>query len=104
MKAKNFKYQTSIYAKDQPEYLPLPAIKIEGSEGYVVFCMGLSFWERIRILFLGEVWVSLMTFNKPLTPSFLSTKRKECFSHPDDDINKWQRFINLGAIIYLTKN
>ena len=80
MKALKFKDQNTVFAEDQPEYTPLPALKIEGNEGHVVFCMGLSFWERIRVLFLGKIWVSLMTFNKPLTPSFFSTNKKNCYS------------------------
>ena len=91
MKAKEFKYQNTVFAEGQPEYTPLPALKLEGKEGHVIFCMGLTFWERIRVLFLGKIWVSLMTFNKPLTPSYFSTKRKNVFSHPDDNKSVMQK-------------
>ncbi len=103
MKAKEFKHQNVVFAENQPEYTPLPALKIKTKRGEVIFCMGLSFWERIRVLFIGEIWVSLLIFNQPLTPSFHSTKRKEVFYHPDDDINKFRRFIDLGAIIYFNQ-
>ena len=37
------------------------------------------------MLVFGRVWLSLMSFNKPLTPSFLAVNRKEVYSHPDDE-------------------
>ena len=80
MKPIKFKYQNSTYAEDQPEYSPLPTLKIKGEEGYVVSCWSLSFKERIKVLFTGKVWLSLMTFNKPLTPSFMSVDRDDVFS------------------------
>ncbi len=103
MKAKTFKHQNVVFAEDQPEYTPLPALKIKSKQGEVIFCMGLSFYERMRVLFFGEIWVSLLMFNQPLTPSFLSTNRKEVFYHSDDDINKFRRFIDLGAIVYFNQ-
>lgn len=103
MKAKEFKHQNVVFAKDQQEYLPLPALKIGDENGNVVFCMGMSFRERLKVLFTGKVWVNLLTFNKPLTPSFLSVNRKDVFSIPFDSIpfeEKYRLFINLGWIIY----
>jgi len=84
MKPINFKHQNIIYAKDQPQYQPLPALKIKSENGEVIFCWNLSFKERIRVLFLGKIWLQLLTFNKPLTPSYLTTNRKELYTHPDD--------------------
>lgn len=75
MKPVKFKEQTCIYAKDQDEYGNLPVRKYE--DGRCVSCWKLSFWERIRILFIGKIWLSLHSFNKPLTPSFMTTKKKE---------------------------
>lgn len=77
MKPKDFKEVNVTFAKDQSQYNPLPAFKNKSNEGEVIFCMGLSFTERIRVLFNGEIWVSLMTFNKPLTPSYHSTQKKD---------------------------
>jgi len=84
MKPVKFKYQNTVFAKDQPEYQPLPALKIEGPEGHVISCWGLSFKERIKVLLFGRIWVCLMSFNKPLMPIYLATNRKEVFSHSDD--------------------
>ena len=77
MKPKKFKECNVTFAENQPEYLPLPAYKDNGKEGYVITCWALSFRERLRILFKGEVWLNLLTFNKPLTPSFMTTKKTE---------------------------
>jgi len=77
MKAIEFKEQNTIFAKDQPEYLPLPAFRNDSPQGEVVFCMGLSFKERLKLLLTGKIWVSLLTFNKPLTPSFLTVNKNE---------------------------
>lgn len=55
-----------VYAKDQPEYIPLPAWK--GEDGTVVTRWHLSPWERFRVLFGGSIWLTLLTFNRPLQP------------------------------------
>ena len=72
MKPIEFKEQNCVYAENQDEYLSLPAHKIDEPEGRVIFCMKLNFREKIKILFTGKLWCSLMTFNKPLTPSHFS--------------------------------
>lgn len=77
MKPIEFKEQNVVFAKDQPEYLPLPAFKNDSPQGEVVFCQCLTLKERIKVLFTGKIWVSLLTFNKPLTPSFLSVNKSD---------------------------
>jgi len=75
MKPVKFKGFNVEFAKDQPEYQTLPAYKSE--EGIVVSCWKLSFQERLRVLFFGNIWLSLMSFNKPLTPSYITTRKSE---------------------------
>ena len=77
MKPIEFKEQNVVFAKDQPQYQPLPAFKNKTLEGEVISCWQLSIIERLRILFTGKLWVSLMTFNKPLTPSYFTTLKSE---------------------------
>lgn len=77
MKPTNFKEANVVFAKDQTEYQPLPAFKADSPQGEVVTCWKLSFGERLRILFKGEIWLCLLSFNKPLTPSFMTTKKSE---------------------------
>ena len=77
MKPIEFKHQNIVFAKDQPDYQPLPALKINSPQGEVITCWELSFKERLKVLFSGCIWLSLMTFNKPLTPTFLSVNRED---------------------------
>lgn len=86
MKPVEFKHQNIIFAKDQSEYKLLPALKIDSNLGEVISCWELTFKERIKVVFTGKVWVSLLTFNKPITPIFLAVNRKEVYSHPDDSV------------------
>ena len=66
MKPVKFKQQNCVCAENQPEYIPLPAYK--SKEGIVTTCWKLSFVERIKVLFRGNIWWQTMTFNKPLQP------------------------------------
>jgi hypothetical protein len=96
MKPVEFKHQNIVFAKDQPEYQPLPALKIDSPNGEIVSCWKLGFKERVKIVFTGRVWLSLMSFNKPLTPSYLSVNRKEVYSLPDDGktvVSKVKKFL-----------
>lgn len=88
MKPVNFKHQNVVFAKYQPEYQPLPALKLDTPQGEVISCWQMSFKERIKVLFTGKVWLSFCSFNKPLTPSYMSTNRKNVYSYPDDDLEK----------------
>ncbi|MFW5757811.1 MAG: hypothetical protein ACOCYO_03935 [Bacteroidota bacterium] len=85
MKPTKFKQQNITYAKDQPEYQPLPALKIPNDpQGEVISCWKMSIRERLRVLITGRIWVSLLSFNQPLTPSYLTTKRDELFTTEND--------------------
>ncbi len=77
MKPIEFKEQNVTYAKDQPEYQPLPAFKSDTPQGEVISCWKLTIRERLILLFTGRLWVSLMTFNRPLTPSYFTVKKSE---------------------------
>jgi hypothetical protein len=55
-----------VYAKDQPEYIPLPS-RVDFS-GTVVTCWKLTWRERLTVLFRGTFYVMLLTFNQPLQP------------------------------------
>jgi hypothetical protein len=66
MKPIEFAEQNCTYAKDQPEYNPLPSFQCD--DGRVISCWGLDWRERLRVLFTGRVWVSVMAFHQPLQP------------------------------------
>ena len=61
------------YAENQPEYKPLPVLKME--DGEIVTCWKPSTWERLKILFSGRIWLSVLTFNNPLQPLLLSVNK-----------------------------
>ncbi len=61
-----------VFAKDQPEYIPLPAAKL--ADGTVTTRWRVSFRERLRILFGGNLWVTQLTFNRPLQPIRIETE------------------------------
>lgn len=60
-----------IYAKDQPEYQPLPANKTE--DGTVTSCWELTDEELLQVMATKRIYISQMTFNKPLQPILPST-------------------------------
>jgi len=64
-----FSEQNIVIAKNQPEYLPLPAYRED--DGRVTCCWKLSLKERLRILFTGKLWHQILTFNEPLQPQKL---------------------------------
>ena len=70
MKPIEFKECNTVYAKDQPEYLPLPVYKSD--DGKVVSCWKMSFLERVKIFFTGKLYLMNLTFNHPLQPQKIS--------------------------------
>jgi hypothetical protein len=62
-----------IYAKGQPQYLQLPARR--SADGEVVSRWRPDFRTRLRVLFGGDFYVTLLTFNQPLTPIRVSVKK-----------------------------
>lgn len=78
MKPIEFKEHNVVFGKDQPEYMPLPALKFE--DGTVITCWKLSWKEAIRVLFTRKIWLSVLTFNNPLQPTLLETDEKTLFA------------------------
>lgn len=74
MKSIKFKECNKVYAENQPEYITMDVLD-DGK--YVVSCWEISFIEKIRILFTGKIWLSLLMFGNPLTPSFMTAKKRD---------------------------
>ena len=66
MKPINFKEANVLYAKNQDGYKPLHAF--ESKSNIVTSLWHLSLLERLKLLFIGKIWISQMTFGKPLQP------------------------------------
>lgn len=84
MKPVTFKEHNVVYAKDQPEYQPLPVLKDQ--DGAVVSCWKLSFKEVLQIIFRRKLWLCMQTFNAPLQPVFLTTDKSELIAPADKNI------------------
>lgn len=84
MKAINFKDANIEFAKDQKQYNSLPALRIGDENDTIVTCWRLTFFERLKILFTGRIWMSEMNFNRPLTPRYFSVKRDNVYTIPKD--------------------
>lgn len=63
----------TVYAVNQPEYKQLPSFRSE--DGMVLTRWRLSFRERVKLLFSGDLWLYVLTFNEPLQPVKLTTIR-----------------------------
>jgi len=70
MKPIEFPEMNTVIAKDQGEYLPLPAYveRSQLSNGEVVTCWKLTFLERLKVLFTGKFWFTVYAFGHPLQP------------------------------------
>lgn len=65
-------YKAVVYAKDQPQYKPLPANTNSRS---VETKWKLSWKERVKLFLTGNLYLSLLTFGSPLQPIRLSVLR-----------------------------
>lgn len=74
MKPIEFKEQTTIFAKDQPEYQPLPAWRSEDMNDEVISCWKFTFAERMMVLFGGKIWLRQYTFGHKLQPLLPQTE------------------------------
>ena len=70
----------TVYAKDQPEYQPLPVFRFD--DGTVLTRWRLTFWERLRVLWTGNVYLWQLTFNRPLQPVMLEASKPALESLP----------------------
>jgi hypothetical protein len=87
MRLIEFPGQNVVIAKDQPQYEPLPAYRVPSDAyGRLVCCWKLSWRERLRLLWSGEVWHTIMTFNRQLQPQLLALDRPEYV--PDEETSE----------------
>jgi hypothetical protein len=81
----SFPEQTLVYAKDQPQYRPLPAYRYCDAEGRIACCWSLSWRERLRVLFTGRIWQQILTFDQPLQPQLLTVEKPDMPSYDGTD-------------------
>jgi hypothetical protein len=76
MKIIEFPEQTTVFAKYQPEYLPLPAHRfLDDAQGRIACCWQLTWRERFAVLFGGKLWHQILTFDQPLQPQKLTVEK-----------------------------
>lgn len=73
MKPAYFKGYNVEFAKDQPQYQRLPAHR--AVNGRVTCCWHLTWRERLRLLWTGEIWQQILTFNTHLQPQKLMVEK-----------------------------
>jgi hypothetical protein len=56
----------TVFAKNQPEYLPLPAVVTR--DGCVTSRWRLTWRERLRVLWTGDLWLQQFAFGHALQP------------------------------------
>jgi hypothetical protein len=66
-----------VYAKDQPEYQPLPCIR--AADGTILTRWNLNEEERRQVAEQGYVYLSVMTFNQPLQPLLMTVDPPDGF-------------------------
>ncbi len=71
MKPIDFPESTCVLAKDQDEYRDLPVWVSAGEDKAMISCWKLSWWERIRLLLTGKLWVRQLTFGYRLQPQLI---------------------------------
>jgi len=74
--AKGFEQLEVVFAKDQPEYLPLPALPIDDGNRLITRWR-LTMRERLLILFHGNVYLWISTFKNPLQPVAITAEAPE---------------------------
>lgn len=89
MKLVEFPEVNRTYAKDQPQYRPLPCHAFaDDPQGRIVFCWQLRFWQRLRVLFTGKIWHHVLTFHEPLQPQLLGVEKPQMDHAPSTSVNK----------------
>jgi hypothetical protein len=73
MKAVEFPGVNVTFAKDQPEYTPLPALRVPSPLGEVITCWELSDEELEQVKKTKRVYLSQLTFNNALQPIRMMT-------------------------------
>lgn len=81
--------ETVIFAKDQPEYLPLPAHrKPHDLCGWIETCWKPTIFERIALIFGAPLRVEVLTFSNPLQPMLITVRRNGVKRRSDNEVTE----------------
>ncbi len=90
MKPVTFPEQNKVWAENQPEYLPLPSYCNPREN---ISKWRLTWWERIKLLFTGTLWMRQVNLRQPLqaiVPTTIFPFEKV--------VSPWQQADSAGAI------
>ncbi len=73
-----FKGHNIVFAENQPEYQPLPALRLH--DGQVITCWQLTDEELEEVIKNKCIYLQQMTFNQPLQPVYISVGLDEIAS------------------------
>lgn len=82
MKASAFPNHNTVFAKNQPEYTPLPAYRHDDEQGSVTTIWELTKEEMQELFKTRRIMLTVLTFNQPLQPIKLSTDIPLDFREP----------------------
>lgn len=78
LSAVDFPESNVVFAKDQPEYRPLPGFKsLDSPHGELITCWKLTRGQRLKIVLTGRLWLMAVTFNDPLQPLYLTVNKHD---------------------------
>lgn len=75
MKPIKFPEHNATFGKGQPQYEPLPVLLFP--DGQVISCWQLNDEEKARVAETGQIWLSQLTFNRPLQPVFMTVEKTD---------------------------
>lgn len=77
-----FKGHNMILAEDQPQYRPLPICVEHDPNGSMTSCYKLTWWERIKVLFVGRIFFRQVTFGRGFNPiePLIEWKDRKCIN------------------------
>lgn len=75
MKPVKFAESNMVFGAGQSEYKELPALATE--DGQIITFWKMSLVERLRVLFSRGVWLSMITFNRGVSPVYMTTKKSD---------------------------
>lgn len=80
----------TVYAKEQPEYIPLPCIK--APDGAILTRWSVNEEEKRQIAEQGYIYLCVQTFNQPLQPLLMTTYVPDGFDL--QPLEEWPTEIN----------
>lgn len=70
MKPIKFEDNCVMFAENQPEYETPPVLIVEDAMGKTyTSCWRLSLWERIKMLFVGRIYIGILGLQPPIVLS-----------------------------------